>query len=809
MRALVAKKKVVFSKSTYNHKFKHMKYKYTLTAFIFLLISTVSFAQTSTLNIEKIMQHPSWMGVSPENVQWSEQGEKIYFQDRNSRPEDDSIFVLSGKNFNQLHKIARHEKVETHSQYASYSKNKKQKLITDAHQLKIYDITKNETETILELDSAIRNAKFISDQNIAFENNGNLFLLDLKNMKLEKLTNFNKGSAPSDSNKNKNKEETWVEAENLQLLAEVKAKKEASEARKKQRKPADEKFTFYQEDKQLRYLKLSPNLKQIYFSLRLPSKSKSTIVPNYVDESGYTEDLSARPKVGQKPAAEELYVYDLVKDTVFQIDATNLPDLKKLPEFTNDYTEKDWSNWERTLQFSEVKFSDNGNFAVVDVRSNDNKHRWICSINSEDKSLEVLDHQHNEAWIGGPGINAYANYATWDFIPNTDEIYFQSEETGYSHLYSFNLKTETKKALTSGKFEVFNPILSKNGKQWYFTSSEVNSGERHFYSMKLDGTKKQQITSFNGSNLVSLSPDEKQLAILHSTANQPWELYLKKNSAKANPVQITNGVSMEFTAYNWKTPEFITFEAADGAEVQARLYQPTAEVKNNAAVVFVHGAGYLQNAHRWWSSYFREYMFHNLLSDLGYTVIDVDYRGSAGYGAEWRTGIYRHMGGKDLSDQVDAVDFLVEEHGINPEKVGIYGGSYGGFITLMAMFNEAETFAAGAALRSVTDWAHYNHGYTSNILNEPTTDPKAYQKSSPIYFAEGLQGDLLIAHGMIDTNVHFQDVVRLSQRLIELQKDNWEMAVYPIESHGFTQPSSWIDEYKRILKLFDESLLGE
>jgi dipeptidyl aminopeptidase/acylaminoacyl peptidase len=124
----------------------------------------------------------------------------------------------------------------------------------------------------------------------------------------------------------------------------------------------------------------------------------------------------------------------------------------------------------------------------------------------------------------------------------------------------------------------------------------------------------------------------------------------------------------------------------------------------------------------------------------------------------------------------------------------------------MAMFTEPDVFAAGAALRSVTDWAHYNHPYTANILNTPVEDSIAYRKSSPIYYAEGLKGALLICHGMIDTNVHFQDVVRLAQRLIELKKENWEMAVYPLEDHGFVEPSSWTDEYRRILKLFEDNL---
>ena len=216
--------------------------------------------------------------------------------------------------------------------------------------------------------------------------------------------------------------------------------------------------------------------------------------------------------------------------------------------------------------------------------------------------------------------------------------------------------------------------------------------------------------------------------------------------------------------------------------------------------------GYVQNAHKWWSTYFHEYLFHNLLVDRGYTVLDIDYRGSSGYGRDVRTGIYRAMGGKDLTDQVDGARLLVAQYGVSPQRIGIYGGSYGGFITLMAMFTQPGVFRAGAALRAVTDWAHYNHGYTDNILNEPYNDSLAYARSSPIYHAEGLQGTLLMCHGMVDTNVHFQDIVRLSQRLIELHKENWELAVYPVEDHGFVEPSSWTDEYKRVLKLFEANL---
>jgi dipeptidyl aminopeptidase/acylaminoacyl peptidase len=210
--------------------------------------------------------------------------------------------------------------------------------------------------------------------------------------------------------------------------------------------------------------------------------------------------------------------------------------------------------------------------------------------------------------------------------------------------------------------------------------------------------------------------------------------------------------------------------------------------------------------HNYWSSYSREYMFNQFLATKGYVVLDIDYRGSAGYGRDWRTAIYRWMGGRDLQDHVDGVRYLQKNFGINPERVGIYGGSYGGFITLMALFTEPKWFGAGAALRSVTDWAHYNHGYTGQILNLPHTDTLAYRRSSPIFFAEGLEDPLVMLHGMVDANVEYQDIVRLTQRLIELGKTNWYLAPYPVEDHGFTRPDSWTDEYTRIFNLFERTI---
>lgn len=780
---------------------------------ILFMGSYVLTAQTSELSVEKIMQDSQWMGTFPESVYWGIHSENIYFDYNPEKNTSDSLYRINIKNPEKIIKVTAAEEQELIPRRGDFNDARSKKIFTRDGDLFMYEMKSSKQHLLLDLPKEIDDPKFLENENlVAFENENNAFLYNLKDGSLKQLTHIKSGVKSEKKEKEPSDKEAWLEEENLELLEVVRERNQKEENSKEYRESIKKKeeFTFFLKDRSLTSLVVSPNAKYAAFNLISRDRGKSTSVPNYLDKSGYTVDLPARSKVGDMDMKSELALYNFAKDTVFMVDFTKLPGIEKLPDYIKDYPDNEWKEEPRQVIPSQVLFSDNGEKAIVNLRSIDNKDRWIVLLNFEDGSVKSIEHQRDEAWLAGPGIGyTYWGGSNLGWLPDNKHIYFQSEETGYSNLFILNVDTGNKKNLTPGDYEVFDPIISNDKKHWYFTSSEVDPGERHFYKMPLMGGSMTKLTSMTGNNEVSLSPDEKYMAIRYSYMNKPWELYFKKTSANATPQQITDGQSDAFKAYNWREPKLIHFEARDGAMVPARLYVPEKNVKNNAAVVFVHGAGYLQNAHKWWSSYFREYMFNNLLTDLGYTVIDIDYRGSAGYGRDWRTGIYRHMGGKDLTDQVDGVNYLIKNYDIDPEKVGIYGGSYGGFITLMAMFTKADTFNAGAALRSVTDWAHYNHGYTSNILNEPSQDPIAYRRSSPIYFAEGLEGDLLIAHGMVDTNVHFQDVVRLAQRLIELGKHDWEMAIFPVESHGFVEPSSWTDEYGRILELFNESLLGK
>jgi len=318
----------------------------------------------------------------------------------------------------------------------------------------------------------------------------------------------------------------------------------------------------------------------------------------------------------------------------------------------------------------------------------------------------------------------------------------------------------------------------------------------------------RELTRLGGVEDFAQSPDGRRLLLRHSSSYVPPQLAVM-DADGGNLRTLTDTRTAEYRAYEWLQPEYVQVPSRHGAGViWGKYYGPkTLEPgRRYPIVLFVHGAGYLQNVSDRWPNYFREQMFHNLLVQRGYIVLDLDYRASAGYGRDWRTAIYRRMGHPELEDYLDGIDWLVEHRQGDRERVGIYGGSYGGFMTFMALFRAPGTFKAGAALRPVTDWTQYNHEYTSNILNTPDIDPEAYRVSSPIEYAANLQDHLLIAHGMIDDNVFYKDSVMLVQRLIELRKDKWEFASYPMERHGFVHPESWYDQYRRILELFERTL---
>lgn len=529
-------------------------------------------------------------------------------------------------------------------------------------------------------------------------------------------------------------------------------------------------------------------------------------LPKYVTESGYEETDEERKRVSEAgPLAHHLKLIEVATRKVTELSLDDLPGIKEDPLAAMRVAQKlDALKGNRAVRFEgredSIRWSANGARVAVLAQAIDNKDRWIAAVDLSAAKLQPLHRLSDAAWVNNRG-----NDFGWQ--PDNSTLWYESEESGYSHLY---LRTADGKArpLTSGKWEESNVTWSGDGQTAYFMCNPKLPGTYEVCSTNTKDGALKELTSLGGVESFALSPDGRKLLVRYSTAYMPAQIGTVSSSGGAI-TQLTDTRTADYKAREWIEPQIVPVPSTHSADpVWAKLYRPaTLEAgKKYPVVMFVHGAGYLQNVTKRYPVYFREQMFHNLLVQKGYIVIDMDYRASLGYGRNWRTAIYRQMGHPELEDYVDGLNWMVANEQGDVKNVGIYGGSYGGFMTFMALLRAPDQFKSGAALRPVTDWTTYNHEYTANILNTPELDPEAYKVSSPIEYADKLKGNLLIAHGMIDDNVFFQDSVRMAQRFIELKKANWELAPYPLERHGFVHPESWYDEYRRIYELFERTL---
>ncbi|MBV6797670.1 S9 family peptidase [Xanthomonas euvesicatoria] len=533
-------------------------------------------------------------------------------------------------------------------------------------------------------------------------------------------------------------------------------------------------------------------------------------MPRYVTESGYEEFQEVRTRVGRNaPAAHALWLVDVGAGTARSLSFDPLPGIATDPlAALRKAAKRDPLKGNRAVRVESdgdgsgpaVHWSDDGRNVAVEIRAVDNKDRWIASVDLDNARLQPRHRLSDSAWIN------------WDFndfgwLPDNRTLWLLSEESGYSQLYTVEGNGKPRQR-TRGKWEVSMPVASADGSGMFFLCNQKWPGDYEVCKLDLRNDQLTEITALNGVEGFSLSPNGQQLLVRYSGSYLPTQLAVVPATGGQATV-LTDTRTAAFKAQPWIAPQYVQIPSKHGAgTVWGKYYGPkTPEPgKQYPIVMFVHGAGYLQNVSERYTPYFREQMFHNLLVQQGYIVLDLDYRASEGYGRDWRTAIYRNMGHPELEDYLDGLDWLVATKQGDRARAGIYGGSYGGFMTYMALFRSPGTFKAGAALRPVGDWMQYNHEYTSNILNTPELDPEAYKISSPINYAEGLRDHLLIAHGMIDDNVFFKDSVDMTQKLIELHKDNWQVAPYPLERHGFTRADSWLDEYKRILELFNEQV---
>jgi dipeptidyl aminopeptidase/acylaminoacyl peptidase len=745
-------------------------------------------------SIKNIMRGPELYGRAPSNVRWTEDGKWIYFSwlepgsDYRETLKPFRVRAVAGATPERV-TAAHMDSVGPLLDRGDRSPDNRSAVVSFNGDLFLNDLRSGTTRRLTQTNARENSARFNADGSaILFARDGNVYALGVRDGGLRQLTDIRAGTAPSDSADPTGQRGRLVQQQR-DLFEVIRDRVRADSIREAEQNEATARAlkTYYVgRNQQVGGVSVAPNGRAALVTTRVPaSNPRVAEVPFWVTESGYVETRRTFPLVGDAQSSSRIAFISLPSGNLTWIKA-----------FSTDTT---------TGFVSQPEWNSDGTRALFASFSADHKDMLVQSVDGSTGAVNVIDAVHDSAWVGGPCNGCFG----W---LDDGRAWYVSERDGFSHIYTALPDGTSRRQLTQGKWEVLSVALSNDGKSFFMHTNEGSPADEHFYRMATTGGARERLTSKAGRHDVTLSPDETMRADVYSYVNQPPDLFLERNTATAVMTRLTTSPSAEFLSYPWIAPDLVMIPASDGVQVPAHIYRPadmpggSSVQPNGAAVIFVHGAGYLHNVGNFWSEYPREYMFNQFLAAHGYVVLDVDYRASSGYGRDWRTAIYRYMGGRDLQDQVDASRYLEKNYSIDPERIGIYGGSYGGFITLMALFTEPKHFGAGAALRSVTDWSHYNHGYTSDILNFPQDDTLAYRRSSPIYFAEGLEDPLLMAHGMVDTNVPFQDIVRLTERLIELGKTNWDLAVYPVEDHGFVRPSSWTDEYRRIFELFEKNL---
>ncbi|GLP95796.1 S9 family peptidase [Paraferrimonas sedimenticola] len=772
------------------------------------------------LTLNQIMADPIWMGVSPSNAYWSDNGEQVIF-DRKGFLEPLATRYQLNLADGQAKEVAIEDYHALDQRGGELSADKQRKVYLYQGNLFVKELSSGKVTQYTRFNTAMDGAQFLSDGRVAYWQDGQVYALDLNTGITEQLADVRFENKPKGV-----KEPEGFLAEQQHRLIQWVAKEHDNAKVKQQRKQdlqrldktyAQQPF-FLGEKERLNRIALSASGRYLLVVGQDKSyqwRAEHDIMPNYIGKDGYVDAVNARARVAEdKPVPHRFVLLDLQTGTQKDItieglegfDEDVLASVKAENAKAKGETYKsekqvrdirlmlDWT-WSQ----SPIQWHPSQDKLLVMVEATDNKDRWIASVDL-DKAKFVTQHRlHDDAWI-----NYTHNQFGW--IGNSDQFFFLSEQSGYSHLYTQALGGKSK-PLTQGEFVVNEVTLSPDNQYLYYRANPRHPGKYDIYRVPVAGGDSERLTQFEGNTDYKLSPAGDKLLLTVSSRTELPELYVQ--DVQGDATQLTESASKAFADYPWQGGQVVAIPSShQDKPVYARVYLPEGydESKQYPAVIFTHGAGYLQNAHYGWSSYFREFMFHNLLAQNGYVVLDIDYRGSKGYGRDWRTAVYRNMGHSEVQDMGDAIKWMQTNASIDPQRVGTYGGSYGGFLTFMALFTEPELFQAGAALRPVTDWAHYNAPYTSNILNTPDVDPIAYNRSSPIEFAEGLKGSLLIQAGVLDDNVFFQDSVRLVQRLIELEKTDFETAIYPVEPHGFRQPSSWLDEYRRIFKLFEREL---
>lgn len=420
----------------------------------------------------------------------------------------------------------------------------------------------------------------------------------------------------------------------------------------------------------------------------------------------------------------------------------------------------------------------------------------LMFTDAESGAIEVVFEESDPAWINVNYLKHYYEKKRW-FV-------WGSERSGHQHLYLYNMDGTLERELTRGDWEVtaLNGVNEKKGKV-YFTANKSNLLERQLFEVSDKGGEIRQITSGEGGHRITMSPDHKYFIDRFSSEQHPTVISVYNVNGK-KAFDIADQMTPDLAGMARPLPEFFTFKSAAGVEYYCSITRPPDfnPIQKYPVIVYTYGGPHAQVVSRSWSG---SDLWHSMMATRGYIVFSLDNRGSFGRGKEWEDHILKNLGHYELEDQLAGAEYLRSLPYVDAGRIGIWGWSYGGFMTLMALFKASDVFAAGVAVAPVTDWHLYDSIYTERYMKLPEDNAEGYETASPINFVDGFEGKLLLMHGDADDNVHVQNSFQLIKKLIDAGKD-FDFMVYPRKTHGISGAESRVFLFNKMTRFFDENL---
>jgi dipeptidyl-peptidase-4 len=382
---------------------------------------------------------------------------------------------------------------------------------------------------------------------------------------------------------------------------------------------------------------------------------------------------------------------------------------------------------------------------------------------------------------------------------------WSSEKTGFRHLALHDASGKQVRQLTSGSWEVLSlQAVDEDAGVVTFEANEASALGRGVYRVGLDGKGFSRVTHGAGVHRATVSPDGRWAVDSYSELTRPPVVRLVAADGRIHRVLAANE-HPEIEKYRTSRPELVRIPGPWGKELMGVVTKPLDFQPGTRypVVVYVYAGPHSQAVLNGWPG--RSGLIAQVLAAHGFVTFAVDGRGTAGRGRDFERALLRRFGKVELEDQLAGIAWLKKQKYVDPQRIGIWGGSYGGFMTIYAMANAPGVFRSGVAVASVTDWRLYDSIYTERYLKLPADNPEGYRDSSPVHQAGKLGGRLLLIHGTSDDNVHWHNTLMMADQLVRAGKD-YELQLYAGATHRSYRPDQRADEYRRMLDFFERTL---